>query len=338
MMLMSIILCVVALISCINSCFALAIPRASCNSSAQRPVIEIHHPEELFNFTKANDDLISSSSDDFFVNINPPKIAFTKRPNVCNDCVCGAGRKTRIVGGTVANIAEFPWMVGMTKQGQFHCGGSLITRLHVLTAAHCLEGFDKRYFEVYMGDDRVAKRSNNAIRRRVKSWTIHKDFNSYNLNNDIAIIELDRAVSLNGHIKTACLPENRAIDYTGSLAIAIGWGRTTEGGDISSQLRKVKVPVLSDEECDEAGYQKTRRTENMFCAGYLEGLRDACSGDSGGPLLVNGPHNHLEIIGITSFGRGCARPRYPGVYTKVTNYLGWLSDELNDECICPSSI
>lgn len=54
--------------------------------------------------------------------------------------VCGAGRKTRIVGGTVANIAEFPWMVGMTKQGQFHCGGSLITRLHVLTAAHCLEG------------------------------------------------------------------------------------------------------------------------------------------------------------------------------------------------------
>ncbi|XP_057317818.1 transmembrane protease serine 9-like [Microplitis mediator] len=293
----------------------------------------------LFNSTSTldNDDM-AIIDDGFIVDTNPPKIAFPKMPNLCSDCVCGIGRKTRIVGGTTATIGEFPWMVGITIRGKFHCGGSLITRRHVLTAAHCLEGYDERHFEIYIGNQDFDKPSPDAIRRRVKSWTFHKDFNTYNLNNDIGVVELDRSVSLDSSIRTACLPENRAIDYTGSLATAIGWGRTSEGGDVSSTLRKVKVPVLSDEECDEAGYQKTRRTDNMFCAGYLEGQRDACSGDSGGPLLVKGPYGHLEVIGITSFGRGCARPRYPGVYTKLTNYLGWLRDHLQGECICPPAI
>lgn len=70
---------------------------------------------------------------------------------------------------------------------------------------------------------------------------------------------------------------SEAIDYTGSYATAIGWGRTSEGGDLSTKLQKVQLPLLSDEECDEAGYEKSRRTDNMICAGYLEGKRDSCS-------------------------------------------------------------
>ncbi|KAG8033873.1 hypothetical protein G9C98_008354 [Cotesia typhae] len=291
-------------------------------------------PFDFYNSSaRSNNDL--TIDDGFIVNTNPPKIAYPKMPNMCSNCICGVGRKTRIVGGTIATIGEFPWMIAMSKHGQFHCGGSLLTKRHVLTAAHCLEGFDKRHFEIFIGKQDFDKSSSAVIHRRIKSWTVHEDFNTYNLDNDIAVIELDRSIPVGGAIRTACLPENRAIDYTGSLATAIGWGRTTEGGDVSSTLRKVELPVLSDEECDEAGYQKSRRTTNMFCAGYLEGKRDACSGDSGGPLLVEGPYGHLEVIGITSFGRGCARPRYPGVYTKLTNYLGWLRDNLNGECICP---
>ncbi|XP_044019324.1 soluble guanylate cyclase 89Db-like [Aphidius gifuensis] len=277
-----------------------------------------------------------SFNDNFYRHGNPPSKAFSDRPNVCDDCVCGVGRKTRIVGGEPTNIYEFPWMVGMTKQSQFHCGGSLITRRHVLTAAHCLERFDSRYFELQLGDHKLTRRGQNAIRRRVKSWTTHENFNRGNLNNDIAIIELNEPVPLDGIVRTACLPDNQAIDYTGSYATAIGWGRTSEGGDLSSQLRKVQLPLLSDEECDQAGYEKSRRTENMICAGYLDGNKDSCSGDSGGPLLVQAPQGHLEVIGITSFGRGCARPRYPGVYTKLSNYLGWLKENLDGECICPS--
>lgn len=68
-----------------------------------------------------------------------------------------------------------------------------------------------------------------------------------------------------------------AIDYTGALAMAVGWGRIKEGSEVSKLLRNVRLPVLSDEECDESGYPKTRRTENMFCAGYLEGRFDSCS-------------------------------------------------------------
>ncbi|XP_034936651.1 transmembrane protease serine 9-like [Chelonus insularis] len=310
-----------------------ALPRVKRNSWATSPDSKF---QSRYNFTSEEEVELPIVDDDTF-RLNPLKMAYPKMPNVCNDCVCGAGRKSRIVGGTTAAIGEFPWMVGMTKRGQFHCGGSLITRRHVLTAAHCLEGFDRRFFELYMGNPELDISSPDIIRRRVRSWTLHSDFNIYNLNNDIAIVELDRPVPLEGLVKTACLPENQAIDYTGSLATAIGWGKTSEGGEISNTLQKVKVPVLSDEECDEAGYQKSRRTENMFCAGYLEGERDACSGDSGGPLLVKGPSGQQEVIGITSFGRGCARPRYPGVYTKLTNYLGWLRDNLGGECICPPS-
>ncbi|XP_063990825.1 uncharacterized protein LOC135169589 [Diachasmimorpha longicaudata] len=267
---------------------------------------------------------------------NPAPAAYPKSPEFCSDCVCGASRRQRIVGGNVASYQEFPYVVGMTKAGEFHCGGSLITRRHVLTAAHCLAKFDSREFTLYLGLTDITSRGPYVVRRRIKNWSAPEDYNGFTLNNDIAVIELDRPVALDGRVKTACLPENRAIDYTGSLATTIGWGRTLQDGETSQFLRKVQVPVLSDEECAESSYPDSRLTDNMFCAGYLEGERDSCGGDSGGPLLAQAPGGHLEVIGLTSFGHGCAQPRYPGVYTKLTNFLGWLRDQLEGECICPS--
>ncbi|KMQ86289.1 plasma kallikrein-like protein [Lasius niger] len=127
----------------------------------------------------------------------------------------------------------------------------------------------------------------------------------------------------------------KTIDYTGAIATVVGWGRTGESKPVSDKLRKVNLPILSQEECDQAGYAKNRITENMFCSGYLDGGRDACFGDSGGPLHVKGVNGQLEVIGIVSWGRGCARPNFPGLYTKLTNYIGWLKDNLDEECICP---
>ncbi|XP_029173024.1 soluble guanylate cyclase 89Db-like [Nylanderia fulva] len=270
-----------------------------------------------------------------YIDFDPISASSSKRPNVCKDCTCGLGRKTRIVGGNVTNIYNYPWLVSMSKKGKFHCAGSLITRKHVLTAAHCVQPFDIKTMRLVLMDSHHPSISSDAIVRRIKSATIHENFNAYSFNNDIAIIEMDQPVSINDLVRTACLPEDKNIDYTGAIATVIGWGQTGENKPESDELRKVNLPILSQEECDQAGYAKNRITENMFCSGYLEGERDACSGDSGGPLHVKGVHGQLEVIGIVSFGRGCGRRNFPGIYTKVTNYIEWLKDHLDEECICP---
>ncbi|KAL2751135.1 transmembrane protease serine 9-like [Vespula maculifrons] len=275
---------------------------------------------------------LSIIDDMSYIDYDPSNKIPSKRPNVCNDCVCGIGRKTRIVGGNKTSVFEYPWLVSMSKQGIFYCAGSLITRRHILTAAHCLEGFETKSIKLVIADSDRTKLASTAIVRRIKSVTIHEEFHTYNFNNDIAIIEMDRPVSLDSIVRTACLPEDKAIDYTGAMATVVGWGRTGENKPVSDELRKVNVPILSQEECDQAGYQKNRLTDNMFCAGYLDGKRDACFGDSGGPLHVKGSYGHLEIIGIISWGRGCARPNFPGIYTKLNNYMGWLKDHLGNEC------
>ncbi|XP_017791571.1 PREDICTED: trypsin 3A1-like [Habropoda laboriosa] len=288
-----------------------------------------------YNLTSAEDEGLKPIDEVSYIDFNSSPSIVSKRPNVCNDCVCGVGRKTRIVGGNMTSVYEYPWIVSMTKQGAFYCAGSLITRRHVLTAAHCMEGFDKKNIKLVLADSDRPRVDKNSITRRIKSVIMHEDFHKYTFNNDIAILEMDRPVDVNGIVRTACLPEDKAIDYTGATATVVGWGRTGETEPVSDELRKVNLPILSQEECDQAGYQKNRITENMFCAGYLEGELDACSGDSGGPLHVKGTFGHLEVIGIISWGRGCARPKFPGIYTKLTNYLGWLKDHLHDECVCP---
>ncbi|KAL0134164.1 hypothetical protein PUN28_001180 [Cardiocondyla obscurior] len=265
----------------------------------------------------------------------------SKKPNICNDCVCGVGRKTRIVGGNVTSVYDYPWLVSLNKNGKFYCAGTLISRKHVLTAAHCLEGFDFRTIKlIFLMDSDHSSLGRNTIARRIKSVTIHENYHSYTFNNDIGIIEMDEPISLRGVVRTACLPEDQMIDYTGALATAVGWGRTGETKPLSDELRRVNLPILSKEECDQAGYAKNRITENMLCAGYIlhpegTGAQDACFGDSGGPLHVKGIYGQLELIGIISWGRGCGRPNFPGIFTKLTNYIGWLKDRLDSECICP---
>ncbi|XP_076621621.1 soluble guanylate cyclase 89Db [Colletes latitarsis] len=288
-----------------------------------------------YNITNGEADDLRPIEEMSYIDFNSATSIPSKRPKVCDDCVCGVGRKIRIVGGNVTSVYEYPWMVSMSKQGRFYCAGSLITRRHVLTAAHCMEKFDKRNIKLVLADNNRPKLDKQAIVRRIKSVIIHENFHSYTYNNDIAIIEMDRPVDVNGIVRTACLPEDKAIDYTGATATVVGWGQTGETEPVSDELRKVNLPILSQEECDEAGYHKNRITENMFCAGFLDGKLDACFGDSGGPLHVKGTYGHLEVVGIISWGRGCAEPNYPGIYTKLTNYLGWLKDHLDDECVCP---
>lgn len=144
-------------------------------------------------------------------------------------------------------------------------------------------------------------------------------------------------------------------DFTGSLGIVAGWGRVEERRPPSKTLRRVVVPIWSQQQCLEAGYGSKKISDNMMCAGYHDGKKDACQvsiqvfserrmlfnhtvfirqGDSGGPMHKMGNAGSMEVIGVVSWGRGCARPNLPGIYTRIVNYLPWIHEKLGGECMC----
>ncbi|XP_058791264.1 transmembrane protease serine 9-like [Phymastichus coffea] len=242
-------------------------------------------------------------------------------------CVCGLSQQTRIVNGQVSGASEFPWAAALDYHGAHHCGASLLTRRHLLTAAHCIHGFERQHLTARLADRR---------RHPLKSLVVHERYDRATYDNDIAIVELRRPIPLDGPVRTVCLPSTPSFGYAGATGVAVGWGRLGEGRPVSEQLRKVDLPIMSKQQCLQSDYPHDRVTDNMFCAGYLQGQRDTCSGDSGGALHVRNEEGAMEVIGLVSFGRGCARPNFPGVYTKISNYLEWIHRHLNDECLCPS--
>ncbi|KAG8237910.1 hypothetical protein J437_LFUL017782 [Ladona fulva] len=255
------------------------------------------------------------------------------------DCCCGvASFKSRIVGGQFAQPHEFPWLTAMIKERRLYCAGSLITRKHILTAAHCLKGFSKEDIMLALGGhdrkDFYRGKDDEVETRKIEKVAIHPQFNASNYNNDLAIITMDKPVMFTTRIRPICLPFREGGNYTGNAAVVVGWGRTAESKPTSPFPQKVEVTVLSKSECDQSGYGPTRITDNMFCAGYLEGGKDSCQGDSGGPLHVYNKGKSTEIIGVVSWGRGCARPNFPGVYTKITNYMDFINENIESECLC----
>ncbi|EDS41411.1 oviductin [Culex quinquefasciatus] len=250
----------------------------------------------------------------------------------CN-CVCGVnGRSNRIVGGAETVAHEFPWLAGLFRQGKLYCGASVLTKNYLVTAAHCVNSFEPSEIRVYLGGHNIAKDFTEL--RRVKRIIDHEGFDIFTFNNDIALLELDKPLRYGPTIQPACLPNGNERDFTGMLGIVAGWGRIEEKRPPSKTLRSVVVPIWSQEQCLEAGYGSKKISENMMCAGYHDGKKDACQGDSGGPMHKMGSEGSMEVIGVVSWGRGCARPNLPGIYTRIVNYLPWIHEKLQGECLC----
>ncbi|XP_068624021.1 trypsin-1-like [Battus philenor] len=273
-------------------------------------------------------------------------------PEDCPTCQCGIARThRRIVGGTETKEKEYPWICVLLYNGRFYCGCSLISDFYVLTAAHCTAGFRKDRIKVrFLEHDRSVANETKTIDRKVSAIIRHERYNPGTYDNDIALLKVDERLDLSKVVKklrisedqeepqergvgTVCLPENE-LSYAGYNATVAGWGTTEEGGSVSNVLREVTVPVISNMECRNTNY-KDRITENMLCAGTEEGGKDACQGDSGGPLHVfNNQTNTWHVAGVVSWGEGCARPKTPGVYTRVNRYLTWIKSNTKDACYC----
>jgi len=248
----------------------------------------------------------------------------------CN-CECGtANQEIRIVGGRPTGINQYPWVARLVYDGQFHCGASLLTPDYVLTAAHCVRRLRRSKIRVILGDhDQFITSETQAIMRAVSAIIRHRNFDSNTYNHDIALLKLRKPVTFTKTIKPVCLPTEND-DPAGKTGIAVGWGRTSEGGALPGIVQHVNVPILTLAQCRSMKYRSSRITANMICAG--KGKTDSCQGDSGGPLLISNKEK-FEIVGIVSWGVGCGRAGYPGVYTRVAKYLPWLRANL-DGCLC----
>jgi len=269
------------------------------------------------------------------------------------NCKCGLKnikkKMNRIVGGEDASRGEYPWMARLTLNGKGWCGGTLIGAQWVLTARHCTLREDKyevkpKQLEVILGDYNKNKYDKSKLFIKVIEIINHPDYTTYP-NVDYALLKLENPVDFNKetHIRPICLPDNSRNQYRGEDAIATGWGRLAAKGNFAKILQKVDLKVMSNRKCNRilnSTHKEQKVTDFMICANMPGTNKDACQGDSGGPLITtnggNGitPGENYELIGVTSWGWGCGK--YPGVYARVTEVMGWILKSVRNKLnTCP---
>ncbi|KAJ8676504.1 hypothetical protein QAD02_012291 [Eretmocerus hayati] len=231
----------------------------------------------------------------------------------------------RIIGGMPISIESAPWQVSLQALGSHLCGGSLVSSRHVLTAAHCLS-YPAPFLTARLAS---SKTRSGGIIRPVTSTTKHPDYkldSSGVPSNDIGIVKLGgepiMTISTLGVPRIVDLIGQGEVSLAGEPAMVLGWGRTAESGPTSEILQAVNLPVVGKTECNWTYARFGGIREGQMCAGALGGEGD-CQGDSGGPLLIGG-----KQVGIVSWGYGCARPGWPGVYTEVASYRIWIDQQI----------
>lgn len=276
----------------------------------------------------------------------------------------------RIVGGRAAFPGLFPWQVLLSVEdtsrvptGRWFGSGALLSSAWVLTAAHVLRRQLRDLSVVPVAPAHVhatlgltdVRDKKLAVNRSVEMLILHPDFDPHNYNNDIALVKLSQEVVLNELVRPVCLPPpwvkgQARTPLPNTLGVVAGWGInmpntsasysgiTFDLGVVSEVLHYVKLPVVAQDEC-EASYTSRSTiyniTENMFCAGFYEGGRDTCLGDSGGGFVTKDPHSGRWVVqGLVSWGgpEGCGSRQVYGVYTRVANYASWLHKTMNTEC------
>ncbi|GGX70689.1 S1 family serine peptidase [Streptomyces minutiscleroticus] len=240
-----------------------------------------------------------------------------------------------VVGGYPVEISAAPWTVALSSRERFEgvragqfCGGVVIARAAVLTAAHCLSEEvlgaarqDVRDLKVITGRGDLTAETGKEI--AVRSTWVNPAYDSSTNAGDFAVLTLAESLPTDSVIGMAG-PDDAAYQ-PGTSAAVYGWGDTTGGGAYAQELRATRVQVLPDADCLEAypgSADGTYTADSMLCAGQPDGGRDACQGDSGGPLVARG-----RLIGLVSWGSGCGRADSPGVYTRVSGVVRALGPD-----------
>ncbi|KFO28867.1 Transmembrane protease serine 9 [Fukomys damarensis] len=223
---------------------------------------------------------------------------------------------------------EWPWQVSLWLRRREHrCGAVLVAERWLLSAAHCFDVYgDPQQWVAFLGTPLLSGAEGQL--ERVARIYKHPFYNLYTLDYDVALLELAGPVRCSRLVHPICLPGPAPRPPEGARCVITGWGSVREGGSMAHQLQKAAVRLLSEQTCRR--FYPVQISSRMLCAGFPQGGVDSCSGDAGGPLACREPSGRWVLTGVTSWGYGCGRPHFPGVYTRVAAVRGWISQHIQE--------
>merc|ERR1712055_1163213 len=298
----------------------------------------------------------SSEEYEDFDNLTLSRAGFEER--AINTCDCApVSSSDRIVGGKEVNPKfKLPYQVLVSpcnsNGGCLMCGGTILNKRYVVTAAHCLYNGNTEMtlkggakFRVMVGEHDHCKHNEAGGKNFVMASVVHKhpkyDINSAAADFDIAILKLSKDLTFSNKIKPVCLPTSATKDYSGKASTISGWGGTkaytplkpvNQPGQCGLKETIVNILKTSDKKCSD--FLGDSSSTTRLCA-WAKGT-DSCQGDSGGPLTV-AENGKYVLLGVVSYGSGCAT-EHPGVYARVQGFLPWIKNIIADgECSSSSS-
>lgn len=242
-------------------------------------------------------------------------------------------RRKRVVGGSPAEVGDFPWQVALRDDGKITCGGIYIGGCWILTAAHCVRVSKVHRYQIWTSLLDWVKLNSEIEVQRVNKIIIHENYNGRTYQNDIALIEMKKRPNHGECVLPksvpACVPWSPHLFQPNDKCIISGWGREKDNQKVYS-LRWGEVHLRSN--CSRF-YPGRYFEKEMECAGTDDGSIDACKGDSGGPLVCKDGNNVTYVWGVVSWGENCGQAEFPGIYTKVANYFDWISHHVGRSLI-----
>jgi len=258
---------------------------------------------------------------------NPP---VTSQPGTHAPGSCGRPQvaQSRVVGGKNANAHSWPWQIGLHRNGGFMCGGSIINNRWVVTAAHCVHRRQAREFKVKLGDhDRRRPEGEQFI--QVTKIITHPGYGR--LNNDIALLQLEKPAIFGKHVQPVCLPNQGDAPRVGSKCYITGWGKIRHPGYSTNILQQLALTIQEKSKCAAKNNKYARITDQMLCAANTDvaANQSGCHGDSGGPFVCQNSNGSWTLHGAVSWGspRCDIKDAYT-VFARVGQFRNWIEQNM----------